>query len=233
MVVNMCICFNKNHNNLIQENNQLKEDYNNAKIEIEELQADLKNLEQDENMTKKPEWLDDTIYPYKPFISIEEGKYTLDDPRDIYTESLTLRSIANKWKNLTFNQKLMNIWYFVIDALTYAYDVNEDWQFPQVTYYRKLGDCEDGTILFITLCKLTGIKADSVFNSCGWYHEGTNKYGHSYPIAKMEDGFWYIFESTLNTKPINPKLFKDSNYDASWGVCNWKYYGKIIGGDQI
>jgi len=214
-------------NDLSLNNEQLSEGNNKLQNEIDELN---KQLEGD-NMAR-PIWLTND-YPYKPFISIEEGKITLSDPRDIYAESITLTDIVKKWKNLPLNQRLQYIWYYVIDALTYAYDVNEDWQFSQVTINRQKGDCEDGTILFITLCKTAGIKSDSVFNACGWYTEGNNKYGHSFPIAKMEDGQWYIFESTLDFKPTNPKLFKGSNYDASWGLCNWKYYGKINGGDQI
>ena len=219
----MCICFNKNHQNLIQENDSFKDT-------ITELQNQL-NQQGDDSV--KPTWLDSSIYPYKPYCVIEEGKYTLEDPRDIYSDSSSLINVANTWKKLPLNQKLMAVWYYVIDALTYAYDVNEDWQFPIITFYRKLGDCEDGTILFVELCKLAGVKSDSIFNCCGWYHQGTEKFGHSYPIAKMEDGFWYIFETTLDNKPTSPKIFKDSDYDASWGVCNWKYYGKINGGDQI
>jgi transglutaminase-like putative cysteine protease len=201
-------------------------------IELNNQLIELQNQNQGDDSVK-PSWLDMTVYPYKPYCVIEEGKYTLDDPRDIYSDSTTLKAIVTGWNKLPVNQRLMAVWNYVIDALTYAYDISEDWQFPIITYYRKQGDCEDGTILFIELCKLAGIKADSVFNCCGWYHEGTNKYGHSYPIAKMEDDLWYIFETTIDNHPTSPKLFKGSNYDASWGVCNWKYYGKIQGGDQV
>ncbi len=189
--------------------------------------------EDEEMYIKAPSWLDTSIFPYKPFVSIEEGKFHLDDPRDIYTSSRTLAKIARKWRKIPYDQRLMTIWYFVIDALKYAYDVYEDWQFPQVTYYRKYGDCEDGTILFVTLCRLAGIHCDKVFNACGYYKSGSTKYGHSFPIAQMSDGKWYIFETTLDWHPRSPILFKGSNYDASWGLCNWAYYGKIKNGDQI
>ncbi len=90
--------------------------------------------------------------------------------------------------------------------------------------------CEDGTILFVTLARIAGVPADKVFNALGWFYsaDGRSKFGHSFPIAQMTDGKWYIFESTLDVVPKFPKLFKGSNYDAAWGVHNWKYDGQII-----
>jgi len=214
-----------------------KEDYWNDKYNeslniIEALNNRIEELENEEEINVPP-WLDTSEYPYKPFISIEEGKTTLEDPRDIYTSSVTLGLIAEKWKGLPLNQKLMNIWHFVIDALKYRYDVKEDWQFPIVTYYMKFGDCEDGSILFVELARLAGISPERVFNACGWFTQDANKFGHSFPIAQMEDGKWYVFESTLDYKPDQLMLFKGSNYDASWGVANWALFGKIRGDDQL
>jgi hypothetical protein len=199
------------------------------KSQVEELKLQL--IKDD---SKKPDWLDLTQYVYTPKVAIAEGLVELYDPCEIYASNEVLYGICQgNLKNKTLDEKLMWIWYWVIDALTYMYDVNEDWQFPIVTYFKEKGDCEDGTILFVEMCKQASIKADYVFNCCGWYHQGADKFGHSFPIAKMEDGKFYIFETTLDAKPAAPKLFKGSNYDASWGLCNWKFKGKIIGGDQV
>lgn len=181
-----------------------------------------------------PEWLDQSQYPYLPYLSLEEGKVKLDDPKEIYASNILLYNIASQWKDLSLNAKLLAIWKFVGDALQYRYDVSEDWQFPITTYYSKFGDCEDGTILFVELCRLAGISADSVFNVCGWFYKTTTeKFGHSYPIAKMEDGQWYIFETTVHPAPTVPKLFRGSNYTGEWGLANWFMYGRIKGGIQI
>jgi len=89
-------------------------------------------------------------------------------------------------------------------------------------------NCEDGTILFLTLARISGIKADSIFNACGWFYTNDGrKFGHSFPIAKMSDGKWYVFETTLDFIPSKPMLFKGSNYSADWGVHNWKFGGMI------
>jgi transglutaminase-like putative cysteine protease len=186
--------------------------------------------------SKIPSWLDTAQYVYTPKIALPEGLVELLDPCEIYASNNVLKGICQvNLQNKSLDEKLIWIWYFVIDALTYMYDVNEDWQFPIVTYYKKKGDCEDGTILFVEICKQAGIKADSVFNCCGWFTQGTQKFGHSFPIAKMQDGKFYVFETTIDYHPRTDQLvlFKGSPYDASWGLCNHRFKGKIINGDQI
>ena len=174
----------------------------------------------------KPEWLDTSQIPYEPLIEIEGEQIKLK-PQDIYMECPTLRDIAVKWRDLSLDQKLWEIWKFVIVRLTYKYDKNENWLPPIISYVRKFGDCEDGTILFVTLARLAHVPADSIFNGCGWYTDSSgNKFGHSFPIAKMLDDKWYIFETTIDNIPTSPKLFKGSNYDGSWGMANWKFAGK-------
>ncbi len=89
--------------------------------------------------------------------------------------------------------------------------------------------CEDGTILFVTLSRIAGVPADKVFNALGNVYTKTGKvaFGHSWPIAQMSDGKWYIFESTLDFVPSKPMPFIGSLYSAEWGVHNWKYDGII------
>jgi transglutaminase-like putative cysteine protease len=174
-----------------------------------------------------PMWLDERYMPYIPSVSLPEGTVALDNPREIYTSNLELKNmILKETKGMTSDQKILWAWYKVIDCLTYMYDVTDDWQFPIVTWEKLQGDCEDGTVLFVELCKLAGISADSVFNACGWYKVGDKQFGHSFPIARMADNKWYIFETTLDYHPSGPILFEGSNYDDSWGDCNWKYAGK-------
>ena len=108
----------------------------------------------------------------------------------------------------------------------YVYDLNVDDPHLFCAGDVIVHNCEDGTCLFVTLCRIAHVPADSVFNATGWYRDGTNAYGHSYPIVKMEDGNWYIMETTIDFVPNAPKLFKGSNYDASWGYANWKITGK-------
>ena len=182
----------------------------------------------------KPIWLVDG-FVYKPKINCETQTIDLTNPADIYLPTSELRDIvdSNGWKTLPLDQRFVAIWKFTIDALVYSYDKPENWQFPIVTLLRRKGDCEDGTILFVTLCMLADIPADCVFNALGWFKDSSgNKFGHSYPIGKMSDGKWYIFETTIDFYPSKPLLFKGSNYDASWGCQNWAYFGAIKDGDK-
>jgi len=220
----MCWCFKNSHKELETENRRLL----NENICLREALDECQNYQEPE----KPDWLDDSQLPYEPLIEIEGEKIKLL-PQDIYMECRTLREKALKWRELPLNERLWEIWKFVIVSLKYKYDKEENWLPPIVSLVRGWGDCEDGTILFITLARLAHIDSDKVFNACGWYHEDSQKFGHSYPIAKMEDEKWYIFETTLDSIPGSPKLFEGSNYTADWGVANWQYAGVIKDGNQI
>lgn len=188
-----------------------------------------------------PEWLDESKPAYKPIIEyMYQGRLCqarLSRPQDIYAPSMELQELVEnrEWKSLALNKKLRSIWSYIIFRLTYRYDEKENWQFPVVSNQIRHGDCEDGTILFVTLCRIAGVPGDSVFNATGWFFpDSGGQFGHSYAVARMEDSKWYVFETTLNSLPKHPIPFKDSkNYDASFGVSNWKYQGKIIKGVEI
>jgi len=189
--------------------------------------------------TPKPLWLDDRKTPYQPKVQVVAQFGGLEevimDSKDIYTTSPTLENIVEqkKWRELPLNQKFNAIWDFVCRRVSYTYDNKEAWNFPQTTYWREKGDCEDSTILFVTLCRLAGVPSDRVFNALGWFKKGREEYGHSWAICKLDNDEWYIFETTLVTRGT-PKKFKgDDNYFADWGVANWSIQGEIIGGNQI
>ena len=93
---------------------------------------------------------------------------------------------------------------------------------------RKAGDCEDSSILFVTLCYFAGIPANRVFVAVGTIDD----YGHAFPIVKMDDGKWYVFESTLKA-PQEPIALIGSRYHPSWGFLNWKYQGRAKQGTEI
>ena len=208
---------------------QLEEDLNKKSEEIEKL----KQLMLSEEEVEPPEWLDTTRSSYQPKreILLKDGRVerVAYKPCDLYVVTPTIRKIVldNKWHLLNHDEKLMKIWEYVIKHISYQYDWLEDWRYAIITNNYKRGDCEDSSILFVTLCRATGIPANKVFNACGWYYTSKGKFGHSFPIAQMEDGKWYVFESTLDFVPSKPKLFKGSNYSADWGVHNWRFDGRI------
>lgn len=202
----------------------LKSSNESLNVVITQQTKDIKTLLNPYADSVSPTWLNEGQMPYIPSMSLPEGTVTIEDPREIYCSNEVLKKLVKEAvKNMTLDQKLTWVWYQVIDRLTYMYDVTEDWQPPIISWYKRQADCEDGTILFIEMCKLAGIKPDNPFNRCGWYDK---KYGHSYPTAVMLDGKTYIFETTIDYHPSAPILFEGSKYDDSWGVCNWHYMGK-------
>jgi len=175
---------------------------------------------------KLPVWLDTSKTPYIPVVKVE-GETVRLKPQDIYMESRTLRQIATPLRSLPVERRFREIWKLVIKRVSYKYDKSDNWFPPIVTWEKRTSDCEDTTILFVTLCRLAHIPADRVFNACGYYYVGGKRYGHSFPIIKLDDGKWYVAETTLDFVPNSFKLLLGSNYDCSWGLANWKFAGKI------
>jgi len=191
----------------------------------------------------KPKWLDTSTTYYYPTSKIVTDKGEVNnvsiDQKNFYHTCDEIKGVVerNKWKALFLEDKekcLLEIWKYVIQVARYELDKGEDWRESYITINRRKGDCEDTTILFVCLCREVGLRADEVFNACGWFKKGSVKFGHSYPIVKINDE-WYVYETTLESipKPFKPRLFKGSPYYADWGVCNDLIGGKIIGGKQI
>lgn len=176
-----------------------------------------------------PSWLDEAKKCYQARVRLDthNGIRTIEfDPRNLYEVTPELKQIT---KQLIIDNRVStvdSIWNYVIKYITYELDKGEDWRFPTITHKYRRGDCEDSTILFITMLRAAGFRADEVFNCTGWFDDGKNKYGHSFPIVRM-GGTWYIFETTLNNRPDSWMPFTDSVYDAEWGLHNWKFAGKI------
>lgn len=206
--------------------------------EIQTLREEVAKLKAVEDIPC-PEWLDSRKTPYQPKVQVvsQSGGYesvTLPS-QDIYAPSPTLESLVKSkgWKLMGHDDRLQSIWEYVCSRVDYAYDNGEAWNFPIVTNQRRKGDCEDSTILFVTLCRLSGVKGDSVFNALGWFKSSGQEFGHSWPVAKREDGKWYVYESTLSSAGT-PKLFKgNANYFADWGLANWAFCGTLVEGNQI
>lgn len=194
-----------------------------------------------------PQYLDESKKCYMPYRQVVEkasnGSYSINgfiinDPREMYiTSNFQKKLVVEKgWKKLSKYEKLMAVWKWTSNRNTrvYIYDNGDNWQFAIETIYRKGGDCEDSTILFITTCRLLGIQANEIFNAVGPTSFGY----HSYPIVyltsndikgtNLSEAGWYIFESTLNGTPIKPKPLKHSGYYIdNGGIQNWQFAGRV------
>jgi len=206
-------------------------------IELINLKVLVKKLEEankEKEPIVKPEFLDDSL-SYMPVVRIaaKDGDATIElMPNDIYSSNAAVdRIVATKqWQTLYKTNKkecAKKIWHYVIDRLKYNYDKEEDWRTSQITITLRKGDCEDGTILFVDLCRATGFTPDEVFNACGHFTQNGESFGHSYPILNYGEG-WFIYETTYDSmKPDEPLRFKGSNYIGDWGLANDKWYGNL------
>jgi len=204
-------------------------DFNQLFLDFEELERKY-NLLKEPDTSEKPEWMDESRH-YNPNILVfEKGtSYWVEiDAKDIYAPSVSLEKLVEDkgWVDLPLNTKLRVIWEHVIKHISYRYDQSESWEYPPTTHFRKKGDCEDGTIYFVTLCRIARVPGDRVFNALG----KMGSIGHSWPIVKMEDDKWYIMETTIDSVPTHPLLLRGSTYKASYGVQNWKFNGVIKNG---
>jgi hypothetical protein len=122
---------------------------------------------------------------------------------------------------------------YVQNTIKYISDtslgVTEYWQLPIETFHRKMGDCEDMSILIVTLLRIAGCPAHRIKVAAGLVKTGKNAEtgGHAYPVFLREDGEWIILDPCYypNQLPIRERLpFRDeSNYLKIWFTFNDEY----------
>jgi len=134
----------------------------------------------------------------------------------------------------TFDEKVIKLREVVTSIVKYEFDVlansktGENWRLPVETYYGRIGDCEDSTTLWVTACNLCGLPSDRYFNATGMYNKLGQDIGHSWGIARFDDGKWYVIETTSNT---SIKQFIGSDYRCKGiisGLSNQDFYGAPI-----
>ena len=134
----------------------------------------------------------------------------------------------------TFDETVVKLRDIIKNKVTYQYDVTkngtagENWRLPTETFYGGIGDCEDTTSLWVTACNICGLPADRIFNITGFLNRFGKDMGHSFGGAKMDDGKWYIVETTAKKKPVE---FIGSDYRIPLnkminGLSNWAMSGK-------
>jgi len=153
--------------------------------------------------------------------------------QDCMNEDVLKQLVIDMGWNMVKDKDLL-----VIDILRYvwgrtryvgdklAWDTPEYWQSAKQTYDLKRGDCEDGAILILTLCRLSGVSSNRVFLTCGYMQNGG---GHSYFKYYGSDGVKYILDWCYyydKRRIPNHKTIKDKRYADVWWFGNDKQFYK-------
>ncbi|MCP8317371.1 MAG: transglutaminase-like cysteine peptidase [archaeon] len=147
-------------------------------------------------------------------------------PNDPVVKSTLNNILSNKFF-LTPNWMAIRDW--VANSVDYAYDSDEygseQWQLPRETIQKGLGDCEDFSILMVSLLRANGWDADEVYVVLG-YNPSSDSY-HAWVKLNLGLGLWYSLEPQGdNWNFILGDWLSLSGYEA---VCQFNdvYYEEI------
>lgn len=227
--------FNKQINELQQLNNtlklQLEQDKEDLFIAYDDIRTEIetkykaKNVKYNLAISTK-----DEIKNYK--IDVRNFISTFYDlEEELKYNKLTIKDYIAKYKDLELAQYhlILDIYNYSRKYVKYIYDINlygasEFWQIPILTYYQKLGDCEDMSHLLLAFYKASGLPAWMFRNTCGMCKLG----GHSTVYAYiLKENKWYHLEATRTSKyadylAIPDKAKDDLHITDVWFSFNWE-----------
>lgn len=190
-------------NSELERNNAgLKESLKNAQNQIDTLRT---QVPAEREMTS---WLDKNYGARQTLIY--QKRYVLGHPSTVIPydvrefiypstvlKNMNLRTIFSVWSQ--FIQ-------YTADAKNEGY--NEFWQMPEETAALGIGDCEDSSILRVSLCRCIGIYNTAV--ALGFYKGA----GHAFPVM-LKNGKLYILEATSNNYYELP-VEQTKDYEIHW-----------------
>ena len=228
---------------------EMKNQYESMQKTKNEILEELTSLKHEDPDFETPDFLDTSKLPYLPF-----AKFYYWDRRRNRAAKVTKRFTPSKFYRMwtddmytffrnavkdckTFDEKVVKLRNVIVNRTKYESDLGinsdgkvragENWHMPLTTYYSKIGDCDSSTILWVTACHICGLPADRIFNATGVYKHVTRWIGHSWGVAKFDDGSWRVIE---NTSKRNPILFKNNKqYEIRGflgGLSNWNLSGQ-------
>ena len=162
-------------------------------------------------------------------------KYDMDIRNLVITKSNIMNSSPIYKEGVSQDVIALDTLKAVVARLRYDSDSNiygtpEYWEYPEITFQRKTGDCEDGALLLISLMRMAGIPAYRVKLCAGWVKmPGTEQLsGHAYVIYLADDACWYAMDwcyyaedSIANFKKV---MHSDNPmYKGIWWTANDQY----------
>lgn len=174
---------------------------------------------------------------YNARSSIDKKKRIEVDVRNfIWNKSSVLETIVNSITspNDALQVKVWKIMRWVQNNITYIGDEKssgskEFWQFPAETIALRTGDCEDMSILMVSLIRVAGCPAYRIKVAAGLVKTGKNAEtgGHAYPVYLREDDTWVVLDPcyypTRTSIAKRPEHKNMSKYKDIWFTFNDEY----------
>lgn len=141
-----------------------------------------------------------------------------------------VNKLSEQFYGSDMDEIAINVLRYVRKYMTYISDktvwkVPEYWQNVEETIKKRTGDCEDGAILILTLCRLAGIPSNRIFLRCGDVVGG----GHAYVVYRANNGKLYTLDWCYYYSGVSIKYRKtidESKYLTKWFDVNdsgcWK-----------
>jgi transglutaminase-like putative cysteine protease len=163
--------------------------------------------------------------------------YAVDVRQFIQAPNFVLEKIVKDegiWGLNSYEDKALACLQFVRKHIEYtadktSYGLNELWTFPGETLALGKGDCEDMSILLVSLLRNAGVPSYRIKVAAGWVVAGKNAPlgGHAYPLFLRQDEEWVALDPCYypNDLPVSqrPPVKNDSNYKDVWFTFNDEY----------
>jgi len=144
-----------------------------------------------------------------------------------------LKTVTSSGDN---DEKATKICRWVQDNIKYVGDekssgANEFWQFPAETLALRTGDCEDMSILIVSMMRVAGVDAHRIKVAAGLVKTGKNAEtgGHAYPVYLRDgtneewvvlDPCYYPVRTHASKRPLHKNMRK---YKDIWFTFNDEY----------
>ena len=121
---------------------------------------------------------------------------------------------------------------WVANNIKYRYDseahgMSDYWQLPRETISLGTGDCEDFSILLVSLLRANGYEPSDVYVMAGYKSGGP---GHAWVVVETDLGFWWTIEPQFSTLTglmvsiLNGQLTEVSGYKAKYKFNDVEFY---------
>ena len=235
-----------NYDNLQSQYNSLQSDYNSLQLKYDMMKLNYSSLKSDYNLLKSQ--YDSLINNINRRMGLQQYAQQFITPDDSKVKAKVKEILGNDYNGKLTWGDMNKIYNWVHNNIKYNYDMDksaskgnvwgECWLYPSETLEKKRGDCEDQSLLFISLC-LAEEKVGWIF--CAELE--VDGKGHMVIFINVENDMMNIYDPTNGYKsPYSmPEDQAISSYKSATGystvkvrtVFNHKYYKTFSSNDAF